>query len=248
MSHFRVGILLPMQNDPLVQWQELTETYSRMYDQELLNLAADSNDLTETARQVLDGEMRKRGLNTPGAAGAAPSEMDHPQDSELDATAQSSIVDAASGEAAGIKATDQESDSQDEYTWKTNLCECDSRQEAWQIREVLRRAGIESWIEGPGGAYSPYSQLDQRSPRVLVPADRFEEARNLAAKPISKDVVDESEMQPDEFKPPECPKCGAGDAVLEGVDPFNSWKCEACGNQWTESAVNEAPAPESEGQ
>ena len=36
-----------MQNDPLVEWQRLTETYSKMYDGELLELAADSDDLTE---------------------------------------------------------------------------------------------------------------------------------------------------------------------------------------------------------
>ena len=55
-------ILLPMQNDPLVEWQKLTETYSKMYDDELLDLAADSDDLTELAQQVLRDEMRKRGL------------------------------------------------------------------------------------------------------------------------------------------------------------------------------------------
>src|ERR1039458_2695794 len=61
-------ILLPMQIDPLVEWQRLTETYSKMYDDELLQLAVDSDDLTEQAKQVLSDEMRKRGLELPRAA------------------------------------------------------------------------------------------------------------------------------------------------------------------------------------
>src|ERR1039457_4403878 len=56
-----------MQNAPRVEWQRLTETYSKMYDDELLNLAADSADLTEQARQVLAGGMQKRGLQAPRA-------------------------------------------------------------------------------------------------------------------------------------------------------------------------------------
>jgi uncharacterized protein (DUF983 family) len=46
-------------------------------------------------------------------------------------------------------------------------------------------------------------------------------------------------MQVPEYELPVCPKCGAGDPVLEGVDPFNSWLCEACGNEWTESAADD---------
>ncbi len=242
MELSRAGILLPMQKNPMAQWQELTETYGRMYDQELLNLAADANDLTETARQVLDGEIRKRGLNAQGVAGPLPIESDHPEDSQLEPSTNLANVDAANGTTAG---TDEDRDSADEYTWKTNLCECDSQQEAWQISEMLRRAGIESWIEGPGGSYSPYAQLDQRSPRILVPADRMEEARAIAANPIPKEVVDESETRPDEFRLPECPKCGAGDPVLEGVDPSNTWKCESCGNEWTEPVADGASGLES---
>jgi hypothetical protein len=60
-----------MQNDPFVEWQRLTGLYGVMYDGELLNLAADSADLTDTARQVLHDEMKKRGLDEPSAAGDA---------------------------------------------------------------------------------------------------------------------------------------------------------------------------------
>jgi hypothetical protein len=124
------------------------------------------------------------------------------------------------------------------------LRECEDPEEAWQICEALKQAGIESWIEGPGGSYSPYPQLDQRSPRILVAADRFEEARAIAAKPIPKEIVEQCKMQAPEFEPPVCPKCGAGDPVLEDVDPFNTWRCEACGNLWTESPADLKANPE----
>jgi hypothetical protein len=233
-----------MQNDPLVEWQRLTETYSKMYDGELLELAAATDDLTEQARQVLSDEIRKRGLD---------SQPDSRSDSRFAASAPHEVTDPMIARAAvafGVPSrvpepvpdqaeTGEETDGPHEYTWKTLLCECESAEEGRQLAEMLRRAGIESWIEGPRGSYSPYSQLDQRTPRILVPADRLEEARQIAARPIPNEIVVQSQMQVPEYELPVCPKCGAGDPVLEGVDPFNSWLCEACGNEWTESAVDD---------
>jgi ribosomal protein L37AE/L43A len=230
-----------MQNDPLVEWQRLTELYSRMYDDELLNLAADSVDLTETAQQALRQEMRRRGLGEPQDASTA---RKIPEPMRERRAARLGSLGEAPKLVPDTPDTEGENDEPHEYTWKTLLCECDDREEALQICEVLRRAGIESWIEGPGGSYSPYSQLDQRTPRILVAADRFGEAREVAARPIPQEIVKQSQMQAPEFETPVCPKCGAGDPVLEGVDPFNTWRCEACGNEWTESAGDLAENPE----
>jgi hypothetical protein len=210
-----------------------------MYDDELFELAADSADLTEQVRQVLGDEIRKRGLEDPRTVSQARKEANLPAAPQRDSDVNTSDVDLL-----GSGAAVQDGDVPREYTWKTVLCECEDREEAWQICEVLRQAGIESWIEGPGGSYSPYSQLDQRSPRILVAADRFDEAREIAAWPIPKEIVEQSKMQSPEFETPVCPNCGAGDPVLEGVDPFNTWKCEACGNEWTESAADLRENPE----
>jgi len=60
------------------------------------------------------------------------------------------------------------------------LCECEEREEAWQIREVLRQAGIESWIEGQGSRVWD----GMGNPRILVAADQFEQAREIATRPI----------------------------------------------------------------
>jgi hypothetical protein len=102
----------------------------------------------------------------------------------------------------------------------------------------LSRAGIESWIERPGGDWMI------GGPRVLVAADQLDEARRIAAQPIPQEIVELSKIDVPEFEPPSCPQCGAADPVLEGVDPFNTWRCEACGKQWTESAPGLDGSPE----
>jgi hypothetical protein len=220
-----------MQNDPLVEWQRLSENYSRMYDDQLLDLAADSQDLTEQARQVLGDEMRKRGIELPKPSGFA---RKIPDPTIERASNSFSVVSRAPEPVPDTPDAEDESDGSHEYTWKTELCECEDREEAWQISEMLRQAGIESWTERPGN-YSRYAQLDSGGPRIMVAADQLEQAQEVAARPIPHEIIEQSRMQLPEFEPPVCPKCGAGDPVLKGVDPYNTWHCEACENEWTEA-------------
>jgi hypothetical protein len=134
--------------------------------------------------------------------------------------------------AANLPVADEDGDEEHPahaFTWKTPLCECDEREQAWQIREVLRRAGIESWIETP----TSYA-ISLSGPRVVVAADQLDQAREIAARPIPQDIVDESKMKIPEYELPSCPRCGAADPVLESVDPVNTWACEACGAGWSD--------------
>jgi hypothetical protein len=223
-----------MQANPIEEWQRLSELYREKSEEELRELADDFADLTETAQQVLRNEIRKRSMGDPGAHPIAQNHAD--------------LSGAASNPPATVhwepqspqddSEADQEGiDQPHEYTWKTQLCECDDRVQAWQLAEALRQAGIESWIEQPGSGWII------GSPRILVAADQLDQAHSIAAQPISQEIVDQSKMYPPEYEPPACPQCGAKDPVLEGVDPFNSWRCEACGKQWTESAgdLNQTP-------
>jgi ribosomal protein L37AE/L43A len=230
-----------MQNDPLVEWQRLTETYSTMYDDELLQLAADSDDLTEQARQVLSDEMRKRGLDLSRAAGAPR----YTTDPRIERAGVAFGVLASAPELSrDTPEGTEESEGPRDYTWKTPLCGCEDQEEAWQISEVLRQAGIESWIERPGARHAVvWDENMVGNLQVQVAADQLDQARAIIANPIPKDIVEQSKIQTPEFEAPVCPKCGAEDPVLEGVDPFNSWLCEACGNEWTESAEDLKDAP-----
>jgi hypothetical protein len=210
-----------MFDDTIADWQSLTKLYGEMSDGELLELDAGIADLTELAQQVLRDEMKKRGLGAPRPADNAPKPSERIVAPQRDRRADSRKDE---GEA-------EESDLPHEYTWKTLLCECNERAEVAPIRVALWRAGIESWIEGPGSRYS----RGLSNPRILVAADQLDQAREIIAQPIPQAIVDECKAGVSEFKPPVCPKCGAEDPVLENADPVNSWLCEECGAQWADS-------------
>jgi hypothetical protein len=220
-----------MQTDPVAEWQRLTGHYRTLTDDQLEDLAIDFADLTETAQQILRGEMRTRGLRDPQSPRNRQALME---------TQRSVDRRAAPPPDAGLN-PDLGEDRPQEYTWKTLLCECDTREEAWQVSEVLRRAGIASWTAAPG-MYSPYADLDLTSPRVLVAADQIDEARSVASRPIPQDVIDESKIAVPDFQPPRCPACGAADPLLEDVEPVNAWRCALCGRQWNDSEPSKIPS------
>lgn len=197
-----------MFQNPTDEWRALTEHYRRMVDEELLELAATFHDLTPTAQQTLRDEMRLRKLGDPQS----------PQ---------------ANSQNIGRKQAAESGDAPVEYTWKTQLCQCDTPEQAWQIAEMLKRAGIESWVDTPN-YFTPHPDMDAPGPRVLVAADQLDEARGVAAQPVPPDIVEQSKMTEPEYAPPTCPRCGAADPVLESVNPVNTWSCEACGTEWSD--------------
>lgn len=229
-----------MQIDPALEWRRLSEYYRSLSDDELLNLAADRHALTETAQQVLRSEMQCRRLDAPRAIRESPV----PPAAVIPITAASEPTTLSASDPANPFArpitlvpdqsvAGQKDDGPHDYTWKTPLCECETAEHAALLREVLRRAGIESWMESPG-RYSRYAEFDLPNPRILVAADQFEAARSIAAKPIPQEIIDDSKIEVPEYVAPVCPKCGAGDPVLEGVDPSNTWYCEQCGERWSD--------------
>ena len=204
-----------------------------MGDEELRELADQFGDLTEMAQQVLRDEMRKRRLGDPGES-EAPRTETH-RTSERRHSGSQALIPPPWDTALVPAEEDDDAEREDqshEYTWKTLLCECETKEQAWQIYEMLRRAGIESWIEAPR-SYA----LELASPRVVVAADQVEEARLIAAQPIPQEIAEQSKFafNVPEFKSPHCPRCQAGDPVLESVDPCNAWSCEICGHEWTEA-------------
>ena len=215
-----------MRIDPFEEWRRLTELYREMSDEELYELDADFAGLTEQAQQILHDEMKTRGLVRPRPANVE---------------AEISAASAWDSSAGAPKAEDgaEENALPCEYTWKTLLCECNDSEEAWQLREALRQAGIESWIEGSGYRVAAEASY----PRILVAADQLEQAREVVSRPIPQAIVEQSRMPPEEYNPPVCPRCGAEDPLLEGVDPVNSWLCESCDHQWTDAAIDDANAP-----
>jgi hypothetical protein len=227
-----------MQFDPVAEWQRLTEFYRGKTDAELEELAEDFGNLTETAQQVLTTELRSRCLALPGSQQASSPTQPRPFAGygsshlfeHLTANSDESQSDADTDEAPI------------EFTWKTQLCECDDGRQAWQLAKALELSGIESWVQSPGSGVVYW--------RVFVPADQLEESRAVADQPIPQDIVEESkdfEKEPEEYIPPTCPKCRTEDPILESADPSNNWLCEACGALWSDPlpdpVPNSAPDP-----
>jgi hypothetical protein len=250
------SILLLMQADPIQEWQRLTAHYREMSGGELNELAADFANLTLAAQQALRSEMTSRGLGDPQAANRTPEASETteafgsparnaPEDSDsIFAHAAVALGTRAPEPVSGTPGADDEDDGPHEYTWKTVLCACETSAEARQLCAALKQVGIESWVESAAG-YSPYAESEVTNPRVLVAADQLDRARTIAANPIPQEIVDQFKSEVPEYEPPVCPKCGASDPVLEGVDPENTWRCEQCDAQWTESAGSgDEEAPE----
>lgn len=228
-----------MQSDPALEWRRLTEHYREIGDEELRELAADFASLTETAQHVLAQEMRSRGLadpqstrqpaqfaSTPIAAFESPLRAgEMPEDSDSIATRVTGLLGARAPQLVPDSPEAQMDDTGDhDYTWRTYLCERETQQQALELRDALKRAGIDCWIASYGLVY----------PRVLVAADQLDRARAIAAQPIPQEIIDDSKIETPEYELPICPKCGAEDPTLESIEPANQWRCEQCEHEWTE--------------
>jgi hypothetical protein len=236
-----------MHFDQTQEWLRLAQEYRARSDEELLEIHRDFDDLTGVAQLVLAAELQSRGLDKKLAEEKrSAASTDSPwakrgvspfaerakvafQGRQLDGILGSGSAESVPDDEEG----NSEADEPVEYTWKTVLCECEEKDRTWQIREMLRRAGIESWVQ-PG--------LSSR--RVLVAADELDRAQAIIANPIPQDIIDESHETVPEYELPRCPSCGAEDPLLESAEPVNAWKCEICGREWTDPASeSEAAGP-----
>lgn len=249
-----------MHFDHSQEWLRLAAEYRARSDEELLELYQDFADLTDLAQQALTAELQSRGLDkkiaeekesaagdqrvSPQRAGLSPAlpfiDRDQdPHESSLWGSKRIEPVPDSDCETDPIGDSEQPH----EYTWKTVLCEGVEYDQAWQIREVLRRAGIESWLERPGAQFVTSTPgVGMGDIRVLVAADELDRAQSIAANPIPQDIIDESHETVPEYEPPRCPGCGADDPVLESAEPVNAWKCEICGREWSDPAPESQPA------
>jgi ribosomal protein L37AE/L43A len=242
-----------MQIDPVQEWQRLTAEYREKYEGELLELARDYADLTQSAQQALRAEMLSRGLGDP----EKPKSVKELQQAQREPTQpplalkNTPWAGDSDDTAFGAQAPEPVPDTPDapdetagphEYTWKTLLCECGTSNQARRLVAALRQAGIDSWVDGPASG-ARYRSASLAGPRVVVAADQLDQARAIAAQTNPQQIVEDEQEEVPEFVEPKCPSCGSEDVVLEGVDPENTWRCEQCDAQWTE--ISQASAAES---
>ena len=219
--------------DNVKEWQRLTRLYTEKSDIELRELAQDFNDLTEIAQQILRDELKKRSLPQPENLVTANS-VKAARDFGLPAGKAGmrfgdSVLDADSSPREDQ--SEAEVGPAHEYSWKVVLCECDEREDATDLMTALERAGIRSWYDGPD---SPFS-LSSYGPRILVAADELDRARLVMEQPISEEIRNQTRTAVPDFESPCCAKCGAADPLLMAADTGNTWQCEECGAEWTET-------------
>jgi hypothetical protein len=213
------------------EWRRLTTLYSEMGDLEIRDLVDQIHDLTPNAQQILRDELKKRGISEKRSSSPAQSAQDPDSDSagvHWDPM-EDSIENRIDGTLEG-RAT--------EYTWKTGLRRCESTDEAAQLGEMLRRAGIESWVQRPGSRFIiPWiEELGVGDIQINVAADQLEDARIVIAQPVPQDIIDfvKEADSASAYEIPVCPKCKAEDPTLETVEPSNNWLCESCGYTWSD--------------
>jgi hypothetical protein len=229
------AILLPMQTDPIDEWRRLSALYSEMGDIEIEELADQINDLTPAAQDVLRDELKKRCIS-----------LDPSEHGQL-ATASDGGAEMHWQPERGTGA-DPEADSSDEsrsrdYTWKVALCRCESLDAAARI-EMLRRAGIESWIQRPDTRFVvPWLETGVGDIQINVAADQLDRAQTIAALPIPQNILEQLKEQAEtpEYEIPTCPQCGAPDPTLESVEPSNNWLCESCDHTWSDPIAENTP-------
>jgi hypothetical protein len=224
-----------MPQDPLEEWRRLSKLYSEMGDIEIQELANQINDLTPTAQQILRDELKKRDVSNDSSA--------RPQ---RDPKAAASIHWELEQDAADQDLNPSGDEKSVGYTWKVALCRCESLDEAAARSEMLRRAGIDSWIQRPGSQFVvPWLEVGVGDIQINVAADQLDQAQQILLQPIPQDIVDDWKNQNEapEYEIPACPKCKAPDPTLESVEPTNNWLCESCGCTWSDPVSDQQSQP-----
>jgi DNA-directed RNA polymerase subunit M/transcription elongation factor TFIIS len=205
---------------PAGDWLRLSEHYGRMDDGELLALAQQKSELTDTAQQALASEMSRRGLKVESAK---PVEPPRPEpDSDSPYAEDLKLVEVA-------------------RVW--------SLADAAQLQDLLERAGIPVYMgrEKAASADRVTSNFAEgvsvKVPQIGVPwARQAMENYSPQNEPPESGAGDEVEAY--------CPKCHSteifydrvgeeveageeeSDEAIEDSPESFEWVCETCGNRW----------------
>lgn len=214
------------------EWRELQERYEQMSDEELQLLANEAYELTDMAKELLQGEITRRGLKMqlltePPATGDV---MPPIEDEDFDPESLDLIP--------GYQVWDMD--------------------EARRIKTICNDAGIPSFF-GPNNeedveAIAPLLDADKSKGQqrgfevgVTVKTPRADQHRMAAALRYANEQSpssDADEPEPGDYVT-QCPKCHSPEIVFEGLDgtapgPTDAnfkWHCEACGHTWSDDGV-----------
>ena len=191
-----------MQADPILEWQRLTGHYREIGDDELRELAADFADLTETAQQALRSEMRSRGLGDPKAPETARRHRMRRQRLPLPTLNQSLAPNIPSFTPGTLAACPSSFPMRPTArTTRARTTTHGRPSSATVIPMNKRRNSLQrcSRPESKAG-FNSRSEFGRRYARVLVAADQLDQARAIAARPIPREIVEESQDERARFR------------------------------------------------
>jgi hypothetical protein len=217
-SHYGYDADTMTQMDWEKERQRLAARYADMSHGELQRIAVGFPSLTEVAKVALDSEMSKRALPSPA---------------QIAADYATEIAES-------------------EARKPTLLRRFRDLPEASIAKSVLDSAGIECFLADDNMVRLDwfYSNL-VGGIKLLVPANDAQAAAKLLDEnsPVKFDVEGVGE-----YEQPRCPRCGSMDISLDGLDkPLTfgamwitslpipvtpkGWKCQMCGNEWSEEPI-----------
>ncbi|HEY0307469.1 MAG TPA: hypothetical protein VGB94_04870 [Acidobacteriaceae bacterium] len=175
-----------------------------MTDEQLVELRADYDGLTEIAQPILRDELQHRKLWPPPVPQAAPPPEIVPAEPPI----QYDISDIQYG--GVIVAT------------------FDNEFEAGLAGYILELAKIQS------GVVSSNQHFGLPGIELRVAPDDGERAIAILSKPIPDSMRDDYQAMKDagDFILPACPACRSQEVLLISIEPTNQWQCDVCGHKW----------------
>jgi DNA-directed RNA polymerase subunit M/transcription elongation factor TFIIS len=228
------------------EFLRLAEHYRQMSDEELLVLIPQSSELTPSAQQALENEVRQRGLkaevevadkkpSAPSPFKPPPAFFEHESPKLRDS--------------AGYDFPDADSPYEEDRKL-VELCTVWSERDALQVQTILDEAGIPFFM-GPEKATGVDEVTSDFAKGVSVqimqiglpwagPAMRHYEPEDDPTPKEKEEELDELAVR--------CPKCNSEEVVFEGgtstlvvaADDSSQkfrWTCDSCGHHWEDDGV-----------
>jgi DNA-directed RNA polymerase subunit M/transcription elongation factor TFIIS len=205
--------------DAASEWLRLAEHYRQMTDEELLSIAREALALTDSARQVLVGEMSKRGLAQPAI----------PPPTKIPETQPDSPY-----------VEDRE---------LVEICSVWSLSDAIQLQTSLDRAGIPFYMgpEKAIAVDAVTSNfVEGVSVQIMCVGLPWALQALREYEPKDEPPQEAAEQWKDAFA--RCPKCSSPEVVFErlsqesldnGTSAARSfeWRCDSCGHHWRDEGI-----------
>ncbi|HSS98956.1 MAG TPA: hypothetical protein VLK33_18100 [Terriglobales bacterium] len=234
-----------MDINPEQERQRLTQRYAEMPLDKLHKIAADWDELTGIAREILEAEIQRRGTSIPDSVKTKPAppppvvEIPVPEEPEEDN--EEPYVGAEPDNSSGVKLVMVQS--------------FRDLPEALLAKGSLDSAGIESFLADENIVRMDWFWSNLiGGVKLMVSPEDFNEAKAILDQPIPEKF----DAPEGEYLQPHCPQCGSLDVSYEELNksiaytsayvhlplPVHNqgWKCHTCEHQWDAPAEEMPPA------